>query len=117
MLPASVLSDNILNKCTTSVVLWNSLPSISLTWSSFALSASSWAVCLSREKQLICYLQLKILAFKSKDWVIDYGGNGAILSKPDSGVSTYSGKIDLKPKKVDEPKLDSKKENESDSEK
>jgi len=56
---------------------------LGIIWKSAFLD-NSW---LPMEKQLdtkdkiIDYLQLKILAYNNKNWAIDYGGNGTILSK------------------------------------
>jgi parallel beta-helix repeat protein len=55
---------------------------LGLTWKS-ALFDKSWVLLekqLDSRDKIIDYLQLKILAYNSKNWAVDYSGNGSILT-------------------------------------
>ncbi len=61
---------------------------VGLIWRS-ALLNSSWVIIekqLGSKSKVIDYLQLKVLAYNSKNWVIDYSGNGTILASPKNAV-------------------------------
>ncbi len=85
---------------------------IGLVWKS-ALLDSSWNLMekeLGSKEQVIDYLQLKILGYNNKNWAIDYGGNGTILSKPKSGVPITS--ITSQFKESEDTEIDSDQNNE-----
>ena len=65
---------------------------LGLTWKS-ALFDKSWILLekqLDSKDKIIDYLQLKILAYNSKNWAVDYSGNGSILTGQTSPIPIRS---------------------------